>query len=190
MTNLLFVSGSLRAASLNTALLRAARALAPTGTQISFAEIGSIPHYSGDIDTDEARPKAVADLKNAIARADGLVIATPEYNYGIPGVLKNAIDWASRPAYKSVFANKPVAILSASPGPVGGARAQGQLKQVLLGVVADLFPHPEMLIGGAGKRFDGEGNLIDESTREHLQRFMSAFVAYADERARLAKSAA
>ena len=116
-------------------------------------------------------------LKARIELADGLVIATPEYNYGIPGVLKNAIDWVSRPAFKSVLVGKPVAILGAAPGPVGTARAQPELRNVLFGTLAQVFPHPEVLVGLAGQRF-ADGALHDQATREIVGKMLERYVAW------------
>lgn len=178
MTRILSISGSLRKASTNTALLRAAESLAPEGTCFSTASIADIPHYNAELDVDGG-PPSVRTFKEQITAADGLLIATPEYNYGIPGVLKNAIDWASRPAYKSVLAGKPVAIVGASGSVVGSARAQGQLKQVLLGTISNVFPYPELLVGKAHERIR-DGELVDEKSRELLAKMLAAYVDWLD----------
>lgn len=172
---ILGIAGSLRAGSLNRQLLNAATELAPSGTTWEIAELGDVPVYNGDLDTDDTRPAAVTAFRDQIAAADGLFIATPEYNYGIPGMLKNAIDWVSRPAYKSVLANKPVAIASVSMGPVGGARAQAQLKEVLLGVLSRVYAAPELTVGTAGSKF-ADGKLTDERTLASLTRLVTDFV--------------
>lgn len=174
---ILAIAGSLRERSLNRAVLRAAEELLPTDTTLVLEDLRPIPMYDGDLDVDGG-PEPVRALKARIAAADGLLIATPEYNYGIPGVLKNALDWASRPAYRSVLAQKPVAILGVANGLIGTARAQGQLKQVLLGTVSQVFPYPEVAIGQAARRFDEQGRLVDPETRDHLARMLSAYVAW------------
>ncbi len=173
---ILGIAGSLRRASFNRALLEAARELMPPGVVFEVAEIGDLPLYDADL-AEGGKPPPVARLEEQIAQADAVLIATPEYNYGIPGVLKNALDWASRPAFRSVFAGKPVAIVGASGGAVGTARAQGQLKQVLLGMVAEVFPYPEVLVARAQERFE-EGKLTDEPTREAVRQILGAFVTY------------
>ncbi len=175
--NILAISGSLRAASLNTGLLLAAAELAPAGLNITIHPLDDVPLYNGELDRDEVRPAGAKALIAAVRAADGVLLATPEFNYGIPGVLKNALDWASRPAYQSVFAGKPVSIVSASPSRVGGARAQGQLKQVLLGMLSAVHPYPEFLVPGAGHMFK-DGRLSDESTREHLAGLLANFAAW------------
>ncbi len=176
MTRLLGISGSLRRGSLNTALLRAAEELVPAGTSLSMASIDEVPLYNGDLDVDGG-PAPVQALKQQIDEADGLLLATPEYNYGIPGVLKNAIDWASRPGFKSVLARKPVAIVGAAPGAVGTARGQAQLKQVLLATLAEVFPYPEVLVGRAHERIR-DGSLHDEETRAILRAMLESYVAW------------
>lgn len=170
---ILAVSGSLRKASLNTSLVAAAAELAPEGVQIERWDISEIPLYNGDIP--EGSVPAVEAFKGALAAADAVLIATPEYNFGIPGVLKNAIDWASRPAFQSPFKMKPTAIVGASPGAAGTARAQGQLKQVLLGMGAQVYPANEYLLGQAHTRFDAEGHLTDPKSREVLASFLTGF---------------
>ncbi|MBX3247294.1 MAG: NAD(P)H-dependent oxidoreductase [Myxococcales bacterium] len=171
MTALLGFSGSLRRRSFNTALLRATAELAPEGVTLTLADYRDVPLYDGDLET----PASVERLKAEVAAADGVIIATPEYNYGIPGPLKNVLDWLSRPAYQSVFRDKPVAILGAAPGVVGTARAQGQLKQVLLGMASEVFPWPEVLVGSCAARFDDSLALTDEKTREVVGAMVAAF---------------
>lgn len=173
--NILALSGSIRKRSINRAALLAAAELAPDHVELTLADIGELPHYNGDLDGDSP-PAGVVQLKDAVIAADGLLISTPEYNYSFSGVLKNAIDWVSRPAYRSPLANKPIAIMGASPSPVGSARAQGQLKQVLLGTVSNLFPHPEMLI--PANAFDENLILTDPKTKERLERMMTAYAAW------------
>ena len=172
MTTLLGFSGSLRKGSTNTALLRALQALAPEGVTLEIVDYREGPLYDADL----GEPAIVEAMKARVAAADGVIIATPEYNYGIPGPLKNVLDWLSRPAYRSGFAGKPVAILGAAPGTVGTARAQGQLKQVLLGMVAQVFPWPEVVVARSGERI-ADGVVTDAKTREVLGRMLEAFVA-------------
>lgn len=176
MTRIIGISGSLREGSWNTALLRSAAELMPEGATLEIASIAEVPLYNGDLDVDGG-PPAVQAFKQTIADADGLLLATPEYNFGIPGVLKNAIDWASRPGFKSVLAHKPVAMLGAAPGTVGTARAQGQLKQVMLGTLSEVFPYPEVLVGKAHERIV-DGRLEDEQTRTLVKNMLAAYVAW------------
>lgn len=171
---ILAIPGSLRARSLNRAALVTARALAPADLSLELATLADLPLYNGDLDVDGG-PAPVRAFKQAIVEADGLLIATPEYNYGIPGVLKNAIDWASRPAYRSPLAGKPVAMFGVAASGVGGARALGHLKAVMLGVLSEVFPYPETLIGAAHTKFDGELRLTDEPTRAHLETMLGAY---------------
>jgi chromate reductase len=171
------ISGSLRSKSFNTALLRTAQGLLPAGVTMNILAIDHLPLYNADLE-EGSPPEVVTALKQSISDADGVLIATPEYNYGIPGPLKNAIDWASRPGYRSPFANKPVAIIGASPSTVGTARAQGQLKQVLLGMISQVFPFPEVAVNMAAGRFDDNGQLTDARTREQLETMLQQFVAW------------
>ncbi len=162
------IAGSLREASYNRALLRAAQELAPAGMAIRiFDRMAEIPPFNEDV---EARgdPEAVQALKRAIREADALLVATPEYNHGVPGVLKNAIDWASRPPPRSALAGKPAAILGASPGVTGTARAQSQLRQAFVFTSTPVLPQPEILVYRAHQKFGEDGRLTDEKTREFL----------------------
>ena len=177
MTKILAIAGSLRERSTNKALLRAAAALAPAGVTVELYDLAPIPLYNGDLDVD-AGPAPVAAFRDAIAGAHGLLIATPEYNFGPSGVLKNALDWASRPAFQSALVRKPVAILGASPGAVGTARAQGQLKQILIGTASLLYPSSEFLCGQSGQKFDDDLELVDEGTRERLTKLVAGFAAW------------
>jgi chromate reductase, NAD(P)H dehydrogenase (quinone) len=179
---LLAIPGSLRRASLNRSLLVAAAELAPEGTVVElYDDLRELPLYDGDLDDDAHRPASVEALKRRVTEADAVLFATPEYNYGIPGVLKNAIDWASRPGYRSPFRDKPVAMVSASPSGVGGARVQGQLKQVLLGMAAEVFPWPEFLVPQANQKIV-DGRLVDEATRTHLRELLAALVRWVERR--------
>lgn len=170
------ISGSLRKESFNTRLLKAAGRLAGGKAEFAVFDLAAIPPYNQDLDT-ETPPEAVAKLKSAIEGSDGILFATPEYNYGISGVLKNAIDWASRPAFKSVLAGKPSGILSASRGATGGARAQAQLKQVLAGTLTPIYPAPELLLGSAHEAFDG-AEVADEAARKRLERYVTGYVEW------------
>jgi chromate reductase, NAD(P)H dehydrogenase (quinone) len=170
-------AGSLRKGSFNKALLRAAVGLCPRGVRIVPHAIGDLPLYDADIDGD-TKPEPVTRLKTAIAAADGVLYVSPEYNYGVPGVLKNAIDWASRPGYRSVLAQKPSAIIGASESIVGAARGQGQLKQVLLGVLSVVYPQAEYLLGSAAQKLDPSGALADETSRKLLASFLEDFSAF------------
>ena len=176
--NVLGLAGSLREGSLNRKLLRAAQTLAPEGIRFEVHDLKDIPLYNGDIDG-ETRPAPVTAFKQAIAQADALLIATPEYNYGISGVLKNALDWASRPGFKSVLVRKPTAIIGASPGLIGTARAQAQLKITLLSTLACVLPHPEITVGTAQDKFDTHGHLIDPATRDRLITMLTQLAEFA-----------
>ena len=169
------IAGSLRAGSYNRALLRAARELAPAGVELEEFDLRELPFYDGDVEA-AGDPGPVAELKQAILDADALVIATPEYNRGVPGVLKNAIDWASRPALASPLAGKPVAIMGASTGMGGTARAQQQLRDALEFPGAVVIQQPEVLVPEAYMRFDAEGRLVDEQTREQVAELLSTLV--------------
>lgn len=163
------IAGSLRRGSYNHALLRVAGALAPAGMELRiFDRMAEIPLFNEDVEA-EGDPEPVQALKQAIAEADALLFATPEYNHGVPGVLKNAIDWASRPTGASALAGKPAAIFGASPGIVGTARAQSQLRQALVFTDTPTLPQPEVLVYHAHVKFDAEGRLTDEKTRRFVR---------------------
>ena len=170
-------AGSLRKASFNRALLRAAVELAPAGMTIEVLEIRGIPVYDADVEA-EGDPAPVAEFKRAVDAADGLLIATPEYNYGVPGVTKNVIDWASRPPRKSVLDGKPVAVMGATPGMWGTARGQAQLRQAFTFTNSYAMQQPEILVARAGEKFDADGRLVDDTTRESLGKFLVAFAAW------------
>jgi chromate reductase, NAD(P)H dehydrogenase (quinone) len=171
------VSGSLRKGSFNTAALRAARELAPEGVAIEIADLSEIPLYNDDVFA-QGFPPAVDRLRQQIRAADALLFACPEYNYSLTGVLKNAIDWASRQPDQP-FAGKPAALMGASRGPTGTARAQANLRQI--GVFVDLkfVNKPEVMMGVAQDRFDAEGKLIHEPTRENIRKLLVALVEWA-----------
>lgn len=172
--SILGFAGSLRRDSYNRALLNAARELAPQHLRIAIFDLGGIPLYNGDVEA-QGDPGPVADFKDAIRAADGVLMVTPEYNHGVPGVMKNAIDWASRPPGHAALARKPVALLGASPGITGTARGQSQLRQAFEFTESYCMPQPEMLVFRAHEKFDAEGNLTDEPTRQHLAKFLAAF---------------
>ncbi len=167
-------AGSLRRASFNRALLHAARELAPEGMQIDVIEIGDLPLFNADVEA-EGDPPAVEAFKAQLRDADGVLIATPEYNDGIPGALTNAIDWGSRLPGRSPLVGKPVALLGASPSQIGTARAQLHLRQLLAHVHARTLPSPELLIARAHEKFDDELRLTDEATRRVLAGLLTRF---------------
>lgn len=175
--HVLGIAGSLRAKSLNRGLLRAAQELAPAGMLIDIFDIAPIPVFNGDVEA-EGDPEPVAAFKSAIRAADALLIATPEYNYGIPGVLKNAIDWASRPPGKSPISEKPAAIMGATPGTGGTARSQLQLRHILAATRVQVMTHPEIFVAGAHLKFDEEGRLTDEDTLKHLRKLLDGLAAW------------
>ena len=171
------IAGSLRRASLNRALLQAAVELAPSALEIIPHGLSEIPLYNADLEAG-AVPRAVYDLRVAVMQADAVLIATPEYNHGVPGVLKNAIDWLSRPPTDSALNGKPCGIVGASPGMTGTARAQSQLRQALVFTNTHAMPRPEVLVAHANSKFDGDGQLTDDVTRKHLTAFLSEFVKW------------
>ena len=173
---ILGIPGSLRRESYNRAALRAATQLVPEGAVLDVFEIDGIPGFSQD---DEQNPPAkVVDFKKRIRESDAILFVTPEYNYSVPGVLKNAIDWASRPYGDSAWAGKPVAIMGASIGALGTARAQYHLRQMF--VFLNMFPvnQPEVMISNASKRFDADGNLTDEATKEFIRQLLQNLVEW------------
>ena len=167
-------AGSLRRSSFNRALIRAAHEIAPPGLTLETVEIGELPFYDADVEA-KGDPAIVTVFKQALAGADGVLIATPEHNNGIPGVLTNAIDWASRLPGRSPLAGKPVALIGASPSQVGTARAQLHLRQLLAHVQARTLPPPELLVARAHERFDRELRLTDEVTRRLLGDLLDRF---------------
>ena len=171
------ISGSLRAGSFNTALLRAAQTVAPPDVELTAGSIRDIPLYDGDVERDEGLPASVVALKDQIAAADGLILFTPEYNNGIPGVFKNAIDWLSRPSsdISRVFGGRPVAILGASPGGFGTILCQAAWLPVLNTLGVDHWAGERLMVARAGEAFSPEGDLVDEAVRRRLARFVSGF---------------
>jgi chromate reductase len=173
---ILGIAGSLRRQSYNRAALRAAVDLVPQGATLEIADISGLPGFNQD---DEQNPPAkVVELKKQIRAADAILMVTPEYNYSIPGVLKNAIDWASRPYGDSAWRGKPVAVMGASIGSIGTARAQYHLRQCF--VFLDMHPlnQPEVMIAQAGERFDEHGNLTHEPTKQIIRQLLENLVAW------------
>ncbi|HEU5058054.1 MAG TPA: NADPH-dependent FMN reductase [Kofleriaceae bacterium] len=181
MTTVIGISGSLRAGSLNSALLRAAGELAPSGLTVEIASIQGIPLYDGDVEEKEGIPPAVAALKDRIAGADGLLLASPEYNNGVPGVLKNAIDWMSRPAsdIKRVFGDRPVGVIGASGGP-GGTRLSQVAWLPTLRLLGMSFFSGKSVFVATGSQVIQDGRLTDEKTRQVVKGYMAGFAAFVD----------
>ncbi len=170
------IAGSLRAGSYNRAVLRAAAELAPAELRLVEAGIADVPHFDEDLEA-EGDPPAVAELKRAVDAADGVVIVTPEYQHGVPGVLKNVIDWLSRPPGRAPLLAKPVAVLGASPGMVGTARAQIQLRQTLFFNGCPVLPPPEVLIAQVHEKVR-DGRLVDEVSRRFVADQMTRFAGW------------
>ncbi|MDE2990246.1 MAG: NAD(P)H-dependent oxidoreductase [Chloroflexota bacterium] len=166
------IAGSLRRDSFNAALLREAQALAPADVRLDIVDLAELPLYNRDLENDGI-PAPVEDFRRALAAADGLVVATPEYNYSIPGVLKNAIDWASRPP-DSPLDSKPMAIMGAG-GRFGTVRAQMHLREIALHNSMRVMIDPEVFVAGAWGAFDDQGRLTDERLRERVRQLMTAF---------------
>jgi len=171
---ILGIAGSLRKGSYNRAALRAAQQLAPDGAALEIFELEGLPLFNAD--NEKPLPAKVAELKAKIRSADAILFVTPEYNYSVPGVLKNAIDWGSRPYGDNAWEHKPVAIMGASPGMLGSARAQYHLRQMFVFLNMHPLNRPEVMIAQADERFDDHGNLTDESTREHIRKLLVSLV--------------
>ena len=184
MAALIGISGSLRTASWNTALLHAAMDVVPAGSTLAIGSIRGIPLYDGDVEASNGVPAAVSALKEAVAAADGVLLVSPEYNNSIPGVFKNAIDWLSRPAsdIARVFGGRPVALMGASPGGFGTILGQNAWLPVLRTLGMDLWSEGRLLLSRAPSAFTPEGTLAEAKTAEQLRRFMEGFVAFADRR--------
>lgn len=172
--NIIGFTGSLRRKSYNMAALKAAKELLPEGVDMEIEDLSHIPFFNEDLEA-EGVPQMVVDFKKKIVKADAILIATPEYNYSIPPVLKNALDWASRGKDAPVN-GKPLAIMSASPSMLGGARVQYHLRQVCVGLNLMVINKPEVFITNANKKFDDEGKLIDEYTRNAILKLLLALV--------------
>jgi chromate reductase len=170
--DVLGIAGSLRRDSHNRALLRAAQEVAPPGLAIRIWEgLGAVPLYDGDVE-EKGMPPGASDLQAAVERAGAVLVVTPEYSQSVPGVLKNALDWAARPPGKSPFRGKVVAIAGASPGLLGTARAQMDLRRILTAMGAFVVPSPEVLVSQVDRKRDPEGRLADEATRKHMGRLL------------------
>jgi chromate reductase len=174
--NILGFAGSLRQGSYNKALLRAATELVPQDANLEIFDLEGIPPFNQDLE--KSMPPKVKEFKAKIKSADAILMVTPEHNYSIPGVLKNAIDWASRPYGDNSFTGKPVAVMSASTGMLGGARAQYHLRQVL--VFLDMYPinKPEVFLTFANQKFDDKGRLTDEKAKELIKELLTALVTW------------
>ncbi len=177
IVRILGIPGSLRKASFNHAALRAAQELAPRDTTFEIFGLEGIPPFNQD--DEQTLPPRVVALKAKIREADAILIATPEYNYSVPGVLKNAIDWASRPYGDNAWDDKPVAIMGASVGATGTARAQYHLRQTFVYLHMHALTRPEVMISNAAERFDAQLRLIHEETRKHIARLVGELVAWA-----------
>lgn len=173
---ILGIAGSLRRSSYNKAALRAAQKLVPEDAVLDIIELDGIPVFSED---DERTPPAkVVELKKRIREADAVLFVTPEYNYSIPGGLKNAIDWASRPYGDSAWSGKPAAIMGASVGKFGTARAQYHLRQVFVFLNILAVNRPEVMIGNAPEHFDADGNLVNEETKKLIRQLLANLVSW------------
>ena len=181
MTTIIGLSGSLRTKSLNGALLRAAAKAMPPDAKLEMATIKGIPLYDGDVEEAQGLPDTVVKLKERIAAADGLLLVTPEYNNSIPGVLKNAIDWLTRPPadIPRVFAKRPVGIIGASPGGFGTLLAQTAWLPVLKTLGTAAYFGGRLQVSRADEAFDGEGNLVDERIRGQLAKYLAGFCEFA-----------
>ncbi|WP_265501553.1 NADPH-dependent FMN reductase [Paracoccus beibuensis] len=177
MTTILGLSGSLRRASFNSGLLRAAQQVAPDGVTLTIGSIRDVPLYDGDLEAAEGIPAAVTALTDQLAAAGGLLLVTPEYNNGIPGVFKNAIDWMSRGDGLKIFKGKPVAVIGASPGNFGTAHAQSHWLPVLRTLDTRPWFEGRLMMSRAGDLFDDRGNLIDDRSRQRLADFVAGFAA-------------
>jgi chromate reductase, NAD(P)H dehydrogenase (quinone) len=187
VTHIVSICGSLRKGSYNRMLMRALQGLAPGGMSIAEApSFAALPLYSADVQGSTGFPAEVTVLAEAIGAADGVIFCTPEYNFSLPGGLKNAIDWVSRPSNQP-FAGKPVAIQSASPGPLGGARVQYDLRRVMMYLDALTLNKPEVFVGNCASKFDDKtGDLKDGPTRDFVRQQLTAFAAFIERHGRKA----
>jgi chromate reductase len=175
--HILGISGSLRKNSFNTGALRAAGQLLPEGVTLDSFDLSPIPLYNEDVRAG-GFPDPVQQFREKIAVSDALLVVSPEYNFSIPGPLKNAIDWASRPPSQP-FDGKPIAIMGAASGAVGTARGQQHLRQVFVSLNGLMLNKPQVMIASASAKFDDRGNLIDEGTKEHIQKMLIALADWA-----------
>lgn len=179
-TRILGISGSLRAKSFNTSLLRAAQSLSTEDIAIEAATLHGIPLYDGDVEERDGIPASVVALKDQIVACDGLLLVTPEYNNSMPGVFKNAIDWLSRPPADAgrIFGGRPVAVIGASPGGFGTILAQNAWLPVLRTLGTRHWAEGRLMVSRVNKVFDEEGELIDDSTRDQLRKFLHGFAGF------------
>ena len=181
MTRILGISGSLRSGSFNTALLQAAQQVAGDDVTLEAATLHGIPLYDGDVEARDGEPAAVTALKQRIIASDGVLLVTPEYNNGIPGVFKNGIDWLSRgsPDIPAVFGGRPFALIGASPGNFGTILSQNHWLPVLKTLGVRLWAGQKLMVSRAGSVFDADGHLTDDKVRQQLAGFVQGFAAYA-----------
>ena len=182
MTKILGISGSLRKGSFNTALLHAAKRAAGEGIEFETATLHGIPLYDGDVEAEQGIPEAVAALKDRIAASDGVLLVTPEYNNGMPGVFKNAIDWCSRPPDDAdrVYAGRPFALIGASPSAFGTILSQANWLPVMKTLKVELWSGAKLYVSRAGQAFDANGELVDDKVRKQLAEFVRGFAAFAE----------
>ncbi|HTI18611.1 MAG TPA: NADPH-dependent FMN reductase [Trinickia sp.] len=177
--NIVGIAGSLRAASYSQMILKSIAGLVPAGSTVNSIDIGAIPHYNEDLER-EGLPQTVVTARAQVEACDAVVIVTPEFNHGLPGVLKNTLDWLSRPAFTGCMKNKPVFFVTLSPGALGGVRAQYQMRETLASMLCQLVPLPEMAITHVGAKVD-DGQLTERATLDfiegNLQRFLNTVVA-------------
>jgi len=171
-------AGSLRKGSYNKALLHAVSELLPNSAKLEIFDLEGIPLFNQDLE--DRMPQKVKEFKAKIRAADALLIVTPEYDYSVPGVLKNAIDWASRPFGDNSFDGKPVAIMSASPGIIGGLRAQYHLRQILVSLNMHAVNIPEIIVASANKKIDENGNLTDKETRKRIKQLLESLIDWTE----------
>jgi chromate reductase, NAD(P)H dehydrogenase (quinone) len=179
--NVAVLVGSLRKDSLNRKMAHALIAMAPQSLTLAIVEIGDLPLFNQDHEAEP--PAAVTAFKQAITAADALLFVTPEFNRSVPGALKNALDVGSRPYGKSVWGGKPGAVVTVSPGALGGFGANHALRQSLVFLNVPMLQQPEAYVGGAGALFDEKGALVNESTRAHMQKFLAAFAQWVERNA-------
>ncbi len=177
MTKIAVFVGSLQQKSFNKLLAKNIEKLAPAGTEFDYIDLGSFPLFNQDLEADF--PAAVQAAKDAVEAADGVLFVTPEYNRSLPGVLKNAIDWVSRPWGKNSFAGKPAGIVGASPSPLGTAVAQADLRHILVYLNVKLMGQPELYLMHATAAFDANGEVV-EASREHLQNYIDKYMKWVD----------
>ena len=180
MTQILGLSGSLRAGSFNTSLLRAAQSRVPQGVTLEVATLHGIPLYDGDVEASEGLPAAVTALKEKIASSDGVLLASPEYNNGIPGVFKNGIDWLSRPASDAarIFGRRPFAVIGASPGGFGTILAQAAWLPVLRTLGVRHWNGGRLMVSRAQQAFDQQGLLVDPRVTAQLEQYLAGFAQF------------